>query len=67
MAPRMGRSRKGSRAHLVVQTAEKTIGIALLTDANSTRGYAAAAYADFRVWPRAALAHIPNYCAGLPP
>ncbi len=46
---------------------KKTIGIALLTDANSTQGYAAAAYADFRVWPRAALAHIPNYCAGLPP
>ena len=46
---------------------KKTIGIALLTDANSTRGYAAAAYADFRVWPRVALAHIPNYCAGLAP
>ena len=46
---------------------KKTIGIALLTDANSTEGYAAAAYADFRVWPRAALAHIPNYCTGLPP
>ncbi len=46
---------------------QKTIGIALLTDANSTRGYAAAAYADFRVWPRAALPQIPNYCAGLPP
>ena len=46
---------------------KKTIGIALLTDANSTQGYAAAAYADFRVWPRSALAHIPNYCAGLPP
>ncbi len=46
---------------------KKTIGIALLTDANSTQGYAAAAYADFRVWPRAALAHIPNYCAELVP
>ena len=46
---------------------KKTIGIALLTDANSTRGYAAAAYADFRVWPRAALAHISNYCADLTP
>ena len=46
---------------------KKTIGIALLTDANSTQGYAAAAYADFRVWPRAALAHIPNYCANLAP
>ena len=46
---------------------KKTIGIALLTDANSTRGRAAAAYADFRVWPRTALTHIPNYCAGLAP
>ncbi|MDE2809807.1 MAG: DUF3047 domain-containing protein [Gemmatimonadota bacterium] len=46
---------------------KKTLGITLLTDADATRGYAAAAYADFRVWPRAALAHIPNYCAGLPP
>ncbi len=46
---------------------QKTMGIALLTDANSTQGYAAAAYADFRVWPRAALAHIPHYCADLAP
>lgn len=46
---------------------KKTIGIALLTDANSTRAHAAAAYADFRVWPRAALPHIPNYCASLAP
>ena len=46
---------------------KKTIGIALLTDANATGGHAEAAYADFRVWPRSALAHIPNYCAGLPP
>ena len=46
---------------------KKTLGISLLTDANATQGYAAAAYADFRVWPRAMLGHIPNYCAGLPP
>ena len=46
---------------------KKTLGITLLTDADATRGYAAAAYADFRVWPRSALAHIPNYCADLPP
>ena len=46
---------------------KKTLGISLLTDANATKGYAAAAYADFRVWPRAALEHIPNYCASLAP
>ena len=44
---------------------EKTIGIAVLTDANSTRAHARAAYADFRVWPRKAQGSIPNYCATL--
>jgi hypothetical protein len=43
----------------------KIIAIAVLTDANQTRSYAEAAYADFRAWPKAALGHIPNYCASL--
>lgn len=43
----------------------KIIAIAVLTDANHTRSYAEAAYADFRAWPKAALGHIPNYCASL--
>lgn len=40
------------------------LGIGILTDANSTHSHAAADYADFRVWPRAALTRrqIPNYC-----
>lgn len=44
---------------------DKIIAIAVLTDANQTRSYAEAAYADFRAWPKAALGHIPNYCATL--
>ncbi len=43
----------------------KIFAIAVLTDANQTRSYAEAAYADFRAWPKAALGHIPNYCASL--
>ena len=43
----------------------KIIAIAVLTDANQTRSYAEAAYADFRAWPKTAVGHIPNYCASL--
>jgi len=45
----------------------RTIGLAILTDANSTDSYAAAAYADIRVWSRKALATglIEDYCGCL--
>jgi hypothetical protein len=48
--------------------AESTIGLGLLTDANSTGSYAKAFYADFRVWKRAAMegGHIKNHCGDLP-
>ena len=44
---------------------ERTMAIGVLTDANQTRSFARAAYADFRAWPRAALGQITNYCATL--
>ncbi len=46
---------------------ERTIGLGLLTDANSTRSYAEAFYADMRVWKREALERrqIADYCGGL--
>jgi len=42
----------------------RTIGLGILTDANSTRSYAAADYTDFRVWTQAALeaGEIHDYC-----
>ncbi len=47
---------------------ESTIGLGLLTDANSTGSYAEAFYADFRVWKRESMEknQIKNYCGGLP-
>ena len=49
--------------------ADRTIGLGLLTDANSTRSYAEAYYANLRVWKREALAkrQIVDDCATLPP
>ena len=40
----------------------------MLTDANSTRSYAEAYYADMRAWPREALegGRITAHCGGLP-
>ncbi len=48
--------------------AERTIGLGLLTDANSTSSYAEAYYADMRVWTRDALegGRITDHCGGLP-
>lgn len=48
--------------------ADRTIGLGLLTDANSTRSYAEAYYANLRVWKRDALAkrQIVDDCATLP-
>ena len=48
--------------------AERTIGLGLLTDANSTRSYAEAYYADMRAWTRDALegGRITDHCGGLP-
>jgi hypothetical protein len=42
----------------------RTVGLGILTDANSTHSYAEAHYADFRAWPRAALEQglIDDYC-----
>ena len=50
------------------EPAERTIGLGLLTDANSTRSYAEAYYADLRVWTREALENkrITNHCGALP-
>jgi hypothetical protein len=47
--------------------AERTIGLGLLTDANSTHSYAEADYADLRVWKREALERrqIVDHCATL--
>ena len=44
--------------------ARRTVGLGILTDANSTRSYAEAFYADFRAWPRQALEQglIDDYC-----
>jgi len=49
--------------------ADRTIGLGLLTDANSTRSYAEAYYANLRVWKREALTkrQIVDDCATLPP
>ena len=44
---------------------DRTLGIGLLTDANSTDSRAEALYADLRVWPRAAAGRIVNYCSCL--
>lgn len=55
---------------------DRTMGLAILTDANSTRSYAEAFYAGLRVWTREAQERglIENYCscyedgeAGQPP
>jgi hypothetical protein len=47
----------------------RTVGLAVLTDANSTASYAQAGYADLRVWTREALntGSIHNYCECLEP
>ena len=47
--------------------AERTIGLGLLTDANSTDSYAEAFYADMRVWKREALERrqITDHCGAL--
>lgn len=44
---------------------EHTLGLAILTDANSTRSYAEAFYAGLRAWTRAAQEKglIENYCS----
>ncbi len=59
---------KHHREKLGGRPAKHTIGLGLLTDANSTRSYAEAYYADFRVWTRAAFdgGRVVNYCGGLP-
>ena len=56
------------RAKLGGQPADRTIGLGLLTDANSTRAYAEANYADLRVWTREAFdgGRVINHCGGLP-
>ena len=43
---------------------DRTVGIGVLTDANSTASVAEAAYADFRVWPRETLesGRLKDYC-----
>ncbi|MBT4499306.1 MAG: DUF3047 domain-containing protein [Gemmatimonadetes bacterium] len=43
---------------------KKTDSVHILTDANSTKSYAEAYYADLRVWPREALeqGRVENYC-----
>ena len=43
---------------------DRTVGIGVLTDANSTSSVAKAAYADFRVWPREAMesGRVEDYC-----
>ena len=43
---------------------DRTVGIAVLTDGNSTRSVAEAAYADIRVWHRDAAekGRVPDYC-----
>jgi hypothetical protein len=59
---------KHHREKLGGRPAERTIGLGLLTDANSTRSYAEAYYADLRVWTRQAFdgGRVTNYCGGLP-
>ena len=43
---------------------KRTLGLGILTDANSTKSFAEAFYADIRVWPRSALEQglITDYC-----
>ncbi len=59
---------KHHREKLGGRPAKRTIGLGLLTDANSTRSYAEAYYADLRVWTRGAFdgGRVVNYCGGLP-
>ena len=59
---------KHHRAKLGGRPAKRTIGLGLLTDANSTRSYAEAYYADLRVWTRDAFdaGRVVNHCGGLP-
>ena len=59
---------KHHREKLGGRPAKRTIGLGLLTDANSTRSYAEAYYADLRVWTRQAFegGRVVNYCGGLP-
>ena len=59
---------KHHREKLGGRPAKRTIGLGLLTDANSTRSYAEAYYADLRVWTREAFdgGRVVNYCGGLP-
>lgn len=59
---------KHHREKLGGRPASRTIGLGLLTDANSTRSYAEAYYADLRVWTRQAFdgGRVVNYCGGLP-
>ena len=59
---------KHHRDKLGGRPADRTIGLGLLTDANSTHSYAEAYYADMRVWTREALVsgRITNHCGGLP-
>ncbi len=59
---------KHHREKLGGQPAERTIGLGLLTDANSTGSYAEAYYADLRVWTRQAFddGRVINHCGGLP-
>lgn len=47
---------------------KQTVGLGILTDANSTDSYAEAYYADIRVWTREAQEKglIENYCGSLP-
>ena len=46
---------------------KRTIGLGILTDANNTKSYAEAYYADMRVWSKDALDKglIEDYCSGL--
>ena len=59
---------KHHRDKLGGRPAKRTVGLGLLTDANSTRSYAEAYYADMRVWTRQAFdgGRVVNYCGGLP-
>jgi hypothetical protein len=59
---------KHHRAKLGGRPSNRTVGVGLLTDANSTRSYAEAYYADLRAWTREALdnGRIANHCGGLP-
>lgn len=58
---------KDHKLKLGGKPAKRTIGLGLLTDANSTNSYAEAFYAGLRVWKRETLEHggISNYCGGL--